>query len=163
MREIWERPHSFALPFKCTHMEDIMFAHKKMQVVMVFATGISLPAFADAPGEAYHVAYKDSAKKVWQNTIGILTINSRAGKQATLQTYAREAEQFAPAALLRAADTIRISSFGYHPPIDSGAIENYRYPIIERSDSYVRIVYNSVKNFSAWINLAEARDIFPHR
>lgn len=156
MRKIWVRLRSCPLTAKCTHMEDIMFAHKKMQVAFVLATvSLSLPTFADAPSEGYHVAYKDISKEVLRNTIGILTINSRAGKEATLQTYAREAGQYVPAALLEAADTTPISSFGYHPPVDSGTIENYRYPIIEATDSYVRIVYDPVKNLSGWINLIE--------
>lgn len=161
MRKIWVRLRSCPLTAKCTHMEDIMFAHKKMQVAFVLATvSLSLPTFADAPSEGYHVAYKDISKEVLRNTIGILTINSRAGKEATLQTYAQKAGQYVPAALLKAADTIPISSFGYHPTIDSEAIGNYRYPIIERTDMYVRIVYDPVKNLSAWINLAEAEKHF---
>lgn len=138
-----------------------MFAQKKMQAAIILATGLlCLPTFADAPGEAFHVAYQDISREVLRRTIGILTINSRARQESTLQTYSGEAGQLVPAALLQIAQTTPISNFGYHPPHDSGSFENYRYPIVEKAGSHVKFVYNPVKNLSAWIDLAETEKHF---
>jgi hypothetical protein len=34
-------------------------------------------------------------------------------------------------------------------------VENYRFPIVERQENYVRLVYDPVENLQAWINLQE--------
>jgi len=42
----------------------------------------------------------------------------------------------------------------------SKEIENYRYPIIETIAPHARIVYDPVKNLSAWIDLSETEKDF---
>ena len=104
-----------------------MFARKKVQAVLILAIGfMSIPSFADAPYEKYHVPYKDISREVLQNTIGVLTINTGAKKGTTLRIYLRLADRFVPDSLLDISKTIPVSNFGYHPPNNAKrAFEKY--------------------------------------
>jgi len=139
-----------------------MFARKKVPGAFILTSGFLfiLPTFADAPSEKYHVAYRDISTEVLQNTIGILTINPGAKKGTSLRIYLRQADRFVPDSLLKVLETTPISNFGYHNPEGTSKIENYRYPIIEMIGRHARIVYDPVKNLSAWIDLDEMEKDF---
>jgi len=116
--------------------------------------------FADAPYEKYHVAYENISKDVLKNTIGILTINSGVKKGTELKTYSRIGKQFIYNTTLRIKETIPVSNFGYHPPIEELNIENYRYPIVAKFGEYLCIVYDPIKNSKTWINIEELEKNF---
>lgn len=118
------------------------------------------PLYADAPYEQYHVAYEDISKDVLKNTMGILTINSGIKKGAELKTYLKSGKKFTFNRILKVKETIPISNFGYHPPIEELDIENYRYPIVDKSDRYLQIVYDPKKNLKAWVNIKEVEENF---
>lgn len=113
------------------------------------------PLFADAPYEKYHVAFKDISKDILKNTIGILTINSGIKKGVQLKTYLRSGNKFTFNKILKVKETIPISNFGYQPGIDELYIENYRYPIVNKFEHYLCIVYDPKKNLKAWVNIEE--------
>lgn len=132
----------------------------KISVVSVISLLYSLPSFADAPYEKYHVTCKEISKDVLKNTIGILTIYSGDNKGTQLRTYLRSGKQFTYNKSLEVKEeTIPISAFGYHPPIDESCIGG-RYPIVEKSARYLRIVYNPIKNLEAWFSIDDLEENF---
>lgn len=132
----------------------------KIIIVSGISLLFSLSLFADAPYEKYHVAYEDISKDVLKNTIGILTINSGIKKGTELKTYSRNENHFTYRTSLLVKETIPISNFGYHPPIDELNIENYRYPIVAKFDQYLCIVYDPIKNLTTWVNIKEIEENF---
>jgi hypothetical protein len=70
------------------------------------------------------------------------------------------ADRFVADSSMKVAETTPLSSFGYHGDATIKLEDSYRYPIIETVGSHARIVYDPVKNLSAWINLEETERDF---
>ncbi|MEO0097430.1 MAG: hypothetical protein ABIK78_04975 [candidate division WOR-3 bacterium] len=138
---------------------------KKSHFLKMFVLGLiiliySLPLFADAPYEKYHIEYKDISKDVLKNTIGILTINSGIKKGTKLKGYFKKGKKFIYEKTLKVKKTIPISNFGFHPPIDELYIENYRYPIVDKFEQFLCIVYDPIRNLKIWVNIKEIEKNF---
>ncbi|MFQ5906349.1 MAG: hypothetical protein ACE5JA_07230 [bacterium] len=130
---------------------------------VVCATGLlySLPLFADAPYEKYHVTYEEVSKDALKGIIGVLTISSRSKGNKELRTYSKADKEFTYEKNLQIrTETTPVSNFGYHPSIDKWHIESYRYPIVALSGEYLRIVYEPRKNLRAWICVKEVGEKF---
>ncbi len=130
----------------------------KIIALIIVSLLYSLSIFADAPYEKYHIAYKDISKDVLKSTIGILTVNSVVRKVVKLKTYSRDGKQFIYNKTLKIKETIPISNYGYHPPIDKWHISNYRYPILAKFEEYLCIVYDPIKNLKIWVNTKEIEE-----
>jgi hypothetical protein len=132
---------------------------KIILMIVVCLAGSNL-LFADAPYERYHVAYKDISKDVLKNTIGILTLISDIQKGADLKVYLRSGNKFAFDKILKVKETLPISNFGYEPGLEDLNIQNYRYPVVSKSDHYLCIVYDPKKNLQAWVDTEAAKEDF---
>ncbi len=143
----------------------IMNKRKTIRIMLISAIILIhfQPLLADAPYEKYHLFYQEISKDVLRKTIGILTISSGLKKGTELKTYSKSGNKFIFDKIIKATETIPISNFGYQPWFEQPYIENYRYPIIARSDPFLCIVYDPKKNFKTWVNLTEGGKDFNTR
>ena len=56
--------------------------------------------------------------------------------------------------------TIPVSNFGYYPPFEPYAVDEYRYPITARRGRYLQIVIDPVDNRRRWLDPKEAENGF---
>jgi hypothetical protein len=130
-------------------------------------------ARADTPLESYHVTYGREIRASLKDAVGVLTISSRdADTVPVLTAYERlgvKPRFVPPNTLVESPDTggyalhprrlgvlnatIPVSNFDYVVPISPLSVSGYRYPIVERHDRFVQIVYNPIENRRGWVSL----------
>jgi hypothetical protein len=152
------------LPFR-VKQDGNKIMNKRRTIRIILISVIILiqfqPLLADAPYEKYHLFYQEISKDVLRKTIGILTISSGIKKGTELKTYSKSGNKYIFDKIIKPKETIPISNFGYHPSFHEPYIENYRYPIVFRSDPFLCIVYDPKKNLKTWVNLEEVgRDFY---
>jgi hypothetical protein len=49
--------------------------------------------------------------------------------------------------------TIPVSNSDYAVPMSPLSVSGYRYPVVERHDRFVQIVYNPIENWRGWVSL----------
>ncbi len=59
--------------------------------------------------------------------------------------------------------TIPVSNFGYYPPFEPYAVDEYRYPITARRGRYLQIVIDPVDNRRRWLDPKEVEKDFRTR
>jgi hypothetical protein len=59
--------------------------------------------------------------------------------------------------------TIPVSNFGYYPPFEPYAVDEYRYPITARKGRYLQIVIDPVDNRRRWLDPEEVEKDFRAR
>ncbi len=138
--------------------------HSKRELLSLLAILISaaasIPLFADAPSEHFHVKYEEIAPRVLRDAIGILTINSRAKAGQEIQTYELEGKEFKAGRKLKIkTETKPVSNFGY---VWAEQIEDYRYPIVTRQERFYCIVSDPVTDLRVWINLDDLKPSFTY-
>lgn len=119
-----------------------------------------LSLLADAPYEKYYVTYSPELRRILQETIGILTINSGVKKGKEIKTYFREGENFNTNKVLNAKETNPLSNYGFHPPVNDSLISNYRYPLIASDEDFLCIVYDVKNGLKTWVNKKELEKDF---
>jgi hypothetical protein len=59
--------------------------------------------------------------------------------------------------------TIPVSNFGYYPPFEPYAVDEYRYPITARQGRYLQLVIDPVDSRRRWLDLEEVEKDFQTR
>lgn len=137
----------------------------RITVIIVFGLLIPKTLFSGGYGELYRIKSTDIAEEVLKNTTGILTINSGADKKGLeLRIYSKSKSDFSYKGILKAKNTLPISDWGSLPREDDDTlmklVTNYKYPIINELYPFINIVYDPIKNLSAWVNLKEVEKDF---
>lgn len=116
---------------------------------------------ADGPYEKWHVEYGNDLRIVLTDIKGILTVNSGIKKGHEFVIYSKiDCSYECIDTLDILSETVPVSNFGYHPPIEQNYVANYRFPIVDIDDKYICIVYNTKQNLKAWLNIDEIEICF---
>ena len=116
---------------------------------------------ADQPYEEFHLGRGKISDRVLREAIGILTVSSGVTKVTTFAAYAQPGAGD-PNRSVDAFKTRPVSNFAYHSSQHEDSIAGYRFPIVDRSGSFIQIAIDPVADRRIWVSTADLTVAFLH-
>ena len=142
-------------------MKTHTFLMKRLSVLAIAVLVVASVASADAPTEVQLVEPSDLPDSILIQVIAIANIDQEPGTSSAIPRFTQHESDFTQVGYLNLCGCVPFSRygwFGYDGDVHSTPIGGVaRFPVIEASGRYIRIVTNPHLNSSEWVERPQER------